>query len=85
MSVIYGINPVSEALKARRYESTANIAGLTSGYQGPGSKMIVPHEARAKMDLRLPPHMHADKALGKLRRHLDRHGFSHNECVMRDP
>ncbi len=72
-----------EALKARRFEPTANISGLTSGYQGPGSKTIVPCEARAKMDFRLPPHMRADQALAKLRRHLDRHGFGHIEIETR--
>jgi acetylornithine deacetylase/succinyl-diaminopimelate desuccinylase-like protein len=72
-----------EALKARRFEPTANIAGLTSGYQGPGSKTIVPCEARAKMDFRLPPHMRADLALAKLRRHLDQHGFGHIEIETR--
>lgn len=72
-----------EALKARRFEPTANIAGLTSGYQGPGSKTIVPNEARAKLDFRLPPHMRADQAREKLRRHLDKHGFSHIEIETR--
>ena len=32
-----------EAIKARAYEPTANIAGLVSGYTGPGSKTIVPN------------------------------------------
>ncbi|MFQ3567418.1 MAG: M20/M25/M40 family metallo-hydrolase [Aggregatilineales bacterium] len=68
-----------EAIRARAYEPTANIAGLISGYTGPGSKTIVPHEARAKMDFRLTPHLDPDTAVQKLRAHLDRHGFEHIE------
>lgn len=66
-----------DALKAREYEPTCNICGLTSGYQGPGSKTIVPNEARAKIDFRIILMMDAKAAHDKLRRHLDKHGFSH--------
>jgi len=68
-----------EALKAREYEPTCNICGLTSGYQGPGSKTIVPNEARVKIDFRIIPMMDPSKAYDKLRKHLDSHGFSHIE------
>jgi acetylornithine deacetylase/succinyl-diaminopimelate desuccinylase-like protein len=68
-----------DAIRARAYEPTANIAGLVSGYTGPGSKTIVPHEARAKMDFRLVPHLDPDTAVQKLRTHLDKHGFEHIE------
>lgn len=71
-----------EALKARAYEPTCNISGLTSGYQGPGSKTIVPNEARAKIDFRLPPLIDPVKAFQKLRNHLDRHGFQHIEVLV---
>jgi acetylornithine deacetylase/succinyl-diaminopimelate desuccinylase-like protein len=64
-----------DAIRARAYEPTCNIAGLTSGYQGPGSKTIVPCEARAKIDFRLPPMLDPEKAMQKLRKHLDDHGF----------
>lgn len=68
-----------EAHRARHYEPTANIAGMVSGYTEPGSKTIVPNEARAKLDFRLIPHMVPQEALAKLRRHLDAHGFAHIE------
>jgi acetylornithine deacetylase/succinyl-diaminopimelate desuccinylase-like protein len=68
-----------EALKARAYEPTCNIAGLTSGYQGPGSKTIVPNEARAKLDFRLPPLIDPEKAVQRLKDHLVRHGFGQIE------
>lgn len=68
-----------EAIKARTFEPTANIAGLISGYTGPGSKTIVPNEARVKMDFRLIPHLDPDRAVEKLRAHLKNHGFENIE------
>ncbi len=68
-----------DALRARAYEPTANIAGIVGGYTGHGSKTIVPNEARAKMDFRLPPNLNPQEAMRKLRAHLDRHGFGHIE------
>jgi acetylornithine deacetylase/succinyl-diaminopimelate desuccinylase-like protein len=70
-----------EAIKARAYEPTANIAGLISGYTGPGSKTIVPNEARVKMDFRLIPNIDPTKALEKLRKHLKKHGFDNIEVI----
>ncbi len=72
-----------EALRARAYEPTCNIAGLTAGYQGAGSKTIVPNEARAKLDLRLPPLIDPARAIEKLRRHLVERGFGHIELIIR--
>jgi len=71
-----------DALRARAYEPTCNIAGLTSGYQGPGSKTIVPNEARAKLDMRLPPLIDPEKAVERLRNHLITHGFGHIEVKL---
>ncbi len=68
-----------DALRARAYEPTANIAGIVGGYTGPGAKTIVPNEARAKLDFRLPPNLDPQRAMQKLRAHLDRHGFGHIE------
>lgn len=70
-----------EAMKARAYEPTCNICGLTSGYQGPGDKTIVPNEASAKIDFRLPPLIDPKKAFKKLRDHLDKHGFENIEVI----
>ena len=55
---------------------TCTISGLTSGYQGPGSKTVLPAEASAKIDFRLVPGQDPIDLLAKLRRHLDRHGFA---------
>ncbi len=54
---------------------TCNIAGFTTGYQGPGSKTVLPAEASAKLDFRLIPNQDPDDVLELLRKHLDRHGF----------
>lgn len=54
---------------------TCNIAGITTGYQGPGSKTVLPAEATAKLDFRLIPDQDPDDIRQKLRKHLDRHGF----------
>lgn len=55
--------------------STANIAGLTSGYQADGMKTVLPAAASAKMDFRLVPNQDPHDIFEKLRRHLDKHGF----------
>ncbi|MGH7263122.1 MAG: M20/M25/M40 family metallo-hydrolase, partial [Candidatus Rokuibacteriota bacterium] len=52
-----------------------NIAGLTSGYQGPGSKTVIPHVARAKLDVRLVMDQNPDEIEDKIRLHLKRRGF----------
>jgi acetylornithine deacetylase/succinyl-diaminopimelate desuccinylase-like protein len=56
-------------------EPTCNIAGLISGYTGPGSKTVLPAQAKAKIDMRLVPDQKPDDILRKLRRHLDEQGF----------
>jgi acetylornithine deacetylase/succinyl-diaminopimelate desuccinylase-like protein len=63
-------------LEAAVFQPTANIAGIWSGYQGPGSKTIIPAEATAKMDFRLVPDQDPTDILAKLRAHLDAQGFA---------
>src|SRR3989475_2669793 len=58
------------------FEPTATIDGLSSGYAGEGPKTVLPARAIAKMDFRLVPDQNPDDILAKLRRHLDKHGFS---------
>lgn len=55
---------------------TCTICGLTSGYQGPGSKTVQPAFASAKVDFRLVPVQKPQDILKKLRAHLDAEGFS---------
>ena len=56
-------------------EPTANLCGLGSGYQGPGAKTVLPHEARAKLDFRLVPEQDSGEVVRLLRAHLERRGF----------
>jgi len=58
------------------FSPTCTICGLTSGYQGPGSKTVLPARASAKVDFRLVPDQHPADILKKLRAHLDAEGFS---------
>ncbi len=60
---------------AEVFEPTCTICGLTSGYQGPGSKTVLPARASAKVDFRLVPDQHPLEILDQLRIHLDNQGF----------
>lgn len=66
------------------FTPTCNVAGVTTGYQGPGSKTVLPAEATAKLDFRLIPNQDPADILNKLRRHLDGHGFEKVEIVWHD-
>jgi acetylornithine deacetylase/succinyl-diaminopimelate desuccinylase-like protein len=61
---------------AEVFEPTCTICGLTSGYQGPGSKTVLPARASAKVDFRLVPDQHPDECARMLRKYLDDQGFS---------
>lgn len=54
---------------------TCTICGLTSGYQGPGSKTVLPARASAKVDFRLVPDQTPEEVVANLRKHLDAEGF----------
>jgi acetylornithine deacetylase/succinyl-diaminopimelate desuccinylase-like protein len=69
------------AYKEAVYSPTANIAGIGAGWQGPGSKTVIPAEAMAKMDFRLLPDQDPDAIFESLRTHLDAHGFSDVELT----
>jgi acetylornithine deacetylase/succinyl-diaminopimelate desuccinylase-like protein len=71
---LYGLTGF-EFKKAFYGNPTANIAGIWSGYTGPGHKTVLPSVAQAKMDFRLVPEQDPVKLAGKLRQHLAKHGF----------
>jgi acetylornithine deacetylase/succinyl-diaminopimelate desuccinylase-like protein len=58
------------------FQPTCTICGLTSGYQGAGSKTVLPARASAKIDFRLVPDQTPEQVLKALRAHLDAQGFS---------
>lgn len=57
------------------FSPTCTICGLTSGYQGEGTKTVLPAQASAKVDFRLIPDQDPDEVVLMLRNHLDEHGF----------
>lgn len=62
----------------RRYffTPTLNIDGIWGGYTGPGSKTVLPHKVTAKIDARLVPNQGRQEIADKIRRHLDRRGYT---------
>lgn len=67
----------SDDLKEAYYNApTCNICGIDSGWQGSGSKTVLPAKAMAKIDFRLVETMEPADILTKLRTHLDRYGFT---------
>lgn len=78
----YGVKEFIKGLKGdveikieEVFSPTCTICGLTSGYQGPGSKTVQPAFASAKVDFRLVPEQKPQDILKKLRAHLDAEGF----------
>jgi acetylornithine deacetylase/succinyl-diaminopimelate desuccinylase-like protein len=70
-----------EALRQGTFDPTCTINGLGSGYQGAGSKTVLPAEAFAKLDFRLVPDMDPETVHAALRAHLDREGFGDIEVI----
>jgi acetylornithine deacetylase/succinyl-diaminopimelate desuccinylase-like protein len=71
-----GLTGGVELKVAEVFEPTCTICGLTSGYQGEGSKTVLPARASAKIDFRLALGQTPEQVLTGLRRHLDEQGFS---------
>jgi acetylornithine deacetylase/succinyl-diaminopimelate desuccinylase-like protein len=73
---VRGLQGGEEFRIAEVFEPTCTICGLNSGYQGPGSKTVLPAFASAKVDFRLVPDQSIEGVLKSLRVHLDASGFS---------
>jgi acetylornithine deacetylase/succinyl-diaminopimelate desuccinylase-like protein len=71
-----GMNGGEEFRIAEVFEPTCTICGLDSGYQGAGSKTVLPAFAKAKVDFRLVPDQTIEGVLRSLRAHLDAGGFT---------
>lgn len=51
---------------------TAEINGMGSGYQGPGTKTVLPSHAIAKLTFRLVPNQSGDKVVDLVQKHLQK-------------
>ena len=79
---VYGVKGFLKGMKggvemnvAQVFEPTCTICGLKSGYQGAGSKTVLPARASAKVDFRLVPDQTPPEVVRLLRAHLDAEGF----------
>ena len=65
----------TDALHALTFSTTLNIQGLWSGHIDETPKTVTPHEAHARLDIRLVPDQDPQEVVMALRRHLDERGF----------
>jgi acetylornithine deacetylase/succinyl-diaminopimelate desuccinylase-like protein len=64
--------PGFATLARQWYRPTLEVNGLYGGYQGPGSKTVLPSEAHVKITCRLVANQRPDDIVEKVRRHLER-------------
>lgn len=72
-----------EAARRWFFEPSCTICGLVGGETGPEERLVIPAEARAKVEFRLVARQDPADIARKVRAHLDREGFGHIEMVVR--
>ncbi len=78
--------PKDKLLTKFLFEPTINLCGIYAGYiDHGGTKTILPHQAYAKVDIRLVKDMTVEGTLRKLRAHLKKHGFGDLEIQVHGP
>jgi acetylornithine deacetylase/succinyl-diaminopimelate desuccinylase-like protein len=70
-----------QELTAAVFEPTCNIQGIGAGYQGEGTKTVIPATASAKLDFRLVPDQDPAEVLAQVEEHLRRAGFTDVEVA----
>lgn len=66
-----GGEPGYSAIERIWSRPTIEINGLTSGYQGPGNKTVLPAKASAKLTFRLVPDQNATEIIAAVESHLE--------------
>ncbi len=64
-----------DLMRAANFAPTANILGIEAGYNGPGTKTVLPKTAHAKLDIRLVPDQDPEVIFEALTRFLKDQGF----------
>jgi hypothetical protein len=78
--------PKEELLRKYLFDPTINLCGLYAGYiEHGGTKTILPHEAYAKIDIRLVKDMTVEGTVRRLRAHLKKRGFEDLEIQVHGP
>ena len=65
--------PGYSTLERQWTRPTLEVNGMWGGYQGPGTKTVVPSQAHAKITCRLVPDQDPDAIVAQVTRHLERH------------
>jgi len=73
-----------DLLKKGLYAPIININGFHAGYDGSGSKTVLPRRATAKIDIRFGPKMEPEEVKAKLYKYLVSQGFDDIEIRIRD-
>jgi acetylornithine deacetylase/succinyl-diaminopimelate desuccinylase-like protein len=74
----------TDLLKKGLYDPILNIDGIHAGYQGKGTKTVLPRSAHAKLDIRFGPNMEPGEVVSKFKRHLIEKGYDDIEVTVRD-
>lgn len=78
--------PKEKLLLKYLFEPTVNVCGIHAGYtEHGGTKTVLPHEAYAKVDIRLVKEMSVEGTLRKLRAHLRKRGFGDLQIDVHGP
>jgi len=73
-----------DLIKRGLYSPIININGFHAGYDGSGTKTVLPRRATAKIDIRFGPKMEPDEVREKFTKFLSDQGFDDIEIRIRD-
>ncbi len=74
-----------DLVKAYLFGPTMNIPGIWGGYNGDGTKTIIPYRVRVKIDCRLVPNQKPEDILEKIKAHFVKHGFDDIQFNFAEP